>query len=458
MQCSKHEHALCQKDFQEAFPDGVLDEKGMQVLLPALLGREVAEREYVIFEHLLGLKRGSPITLEQYVGKLYGKGRYLEGSSPEPANGPAAEKNHINACEVFGGSPVGGNVCNPDAEVTPLGIVESLPLLQLGVVVVFDNKGKDDTAPRIGVVTRHTGESYVISKGNSPVLTSQDLECVQLVDPQANLYFATTSLGRMYTFTLVFSDGDLECVDVAQGQLPVPPNESTASWKDANRCNIEATWLMHDALSPTGKTVFWAGRGGDALSSWYKCAHYNPQTASVDEDSVIDGCVNNVLGNPDYRTISCMDGIAVNGGTGVQLFFASAYDGEEKGHDLDLANDQTDADNRRAFKSAIARTDWPSGETTVIARYEGAKIEAMQLIESGGKATGLALFSDDEGLGSLIGLLPLAEGSPPAGATTEFVDLAKNTSASTGVHKKKYGTSGASNACDATMALVKHKS
>ena len=83
------------------------------------------------------------------------------------------------------------------------------------------------------------------------------------------------SLGRVYTFIIACNQGELECVDVAQGQLPVGDGESFGSWKDHNRTNIETAWLMRDSLSPTGRTLFWVcalwlvWSPGTSLSTWF---------------------------------------------------------------------------------------------------------------------------------------------------------------------------------------------
>jgi len=361
-------------------------------------------------------------------------------------------------CHVQG--DIGGSVCNPGAPVGAITIVPVLPTLELGTVLVFDNKGGDDTRPRVGILANPNGEVHVISKGNSPVLTAQDLECIQLIDGDTNMYSAFTSLGRVYSFTITCKQDEagksyLECADVAQGQLPVADGESFESWQHPNRCNIEATWLMSDDESPTGRTLFWAGRGGDAMSSWYKRAHFDGQKAAVFTETVIDGTMKNVLGNPDYRTVSCMDGVPVDGGKGAHLYFASAFDGEEKGNALNVDGDQTAAANKKAFKSVIARTELPSGKTTIVARYDGVKIEALSMIhDADGKATGVELFSDDEALGSLVGVLPVGPGTDSAVNATEFVDLASATEKATGVQKKRFGCSGCSCSCQATREYV----
>ena len=182
---------------------------------------------------------------------------------------------------LIGGADIGGSVCNPDIPVGKITIVPVQPMLELGTVLVFDNKGKDawvDTAPRVGILVNQNGEVHVICKGSSPVITAQDLECIQLVDCETSTYAAFTSLGRcarctmhcqfelwvgacnrcrVYTFIIACNQGELECIDVAQGQLPVGDGESFGSWKDHNRTNIETAWLMRDSLSPTGRTLFW---------------------------------------------------------------------------------------------------------------------------------------------------------------------------------------------------------
>ena len=98
-------------------------------------------------------------------------------------------------CHI-GGADIGGSVCNPNIPVSKISIVPVQPMLELGTVLVFDNKGRDDTAPRVGILVNQNGEVHVICKGSSPVLTAQDLECIQLVDCETNTYAAFTSLGR----------------------------------------------------------------------------------------------------------------------------------------------------------------------------------------------------------------------------------------------------------------------
>ena len=210
-------------------------------------------------------------------------------------------------------------------------------------------------------------------------------------------------------------------------------------------------------LHPIESRILQAGRGGDVLCSWYKCAHFDSQTASiVDSEANVDGRVKNVLNDADYRTISCMHGIAVNNGNSAHLYFASAYDGEEKGHELNVGGDQTSRANKKAFKSVVARTELPSGKTTILARYSGLKVEALSIVETDGKATGIELFSDDEALGSLVGVFPLVnEGL--TGNATEFVDLAAATANATGIEKKRFGCSGCSNHCNVTKDFVEHR-
>ena len=129
-------------------------------------------------------------------------------------------------------------------------------------------------------------------------------------------------------------------------------------------------------------------------------------------------------------------------GSKTHFYFASVYNGTADGHEVSLAaGDQTAPAHKKAFKSIVARTTFTPGipaTTSIIGRYDGIKIEALMKIEdAAGKVTGLVIGTDDEGLGSLIGVVDLKKVHE-----TTFVDLAKVNYSKTFITIDKWGTSG----------------
>jgi hypothetical protein len=329
---------------------------------------------------------------------------------------------------------------------------------------VFDNKSKSkslikqiqdldfvhglqkfasDFMPRVGIVVDTDGTISPIYLGDASALEANDLECVALLDADSNLYVATTSLGVTHVFKLVqnlpgcFASGFISAEHVAKGELPVPVNESTTDTA-INRTNIEATAVFKDATGVY--KMFWAGRGGVKTgSSWTRIASFDPATGSIDETTMQTGLMANVTGLSKWRTASSMV-IEIEGST-TTFYFSSCYDGEDAGMQLDLDGTQQSPANKAAFKSVIAKTTFTPGlphTTSILARYDGIKIEALMKIEnSTGKVTGLVIGTDDEGLGSLIGVVDLKKIHE-----TTFVDLAKVNESKTFITKDKWGTSG----------------
>jgi hypothetical protein len=329
---------------------------------------------------------------------------------------------------------------------------------------VFDNKSKSkslikqiqdldfvhglqkfasDFMPRVGIVVDTDGTISPIYLGDASALEANDLECVALLDADSNLYVATTSLGVTHVFKLdhtlpgCFSTGFISAKHVAKGQLPVPADEST-TYEAVNRTNIEATAVFKDASG--AYKMFWAGRGGVKTgSSWTRTATFDPATGSIDVATMNDGKMANVTGKSQWRNASSMV-IEIEGNV-TTYYFSSCYDGEEAGSKVDMAGTQQSPANKAVFKSVIAKTTFTPGlphYTSILARYEGIKIEALMKVEDAkGKVTGLLIGTDDEGLGSLLGFVDLKKMHE-----TTFVDIAKLNESKTFISKDKWGTSG----------------
>lgn len=292
--------------------------------------------------------------------------------------------------------------------------------------------------------------------------------------------------------------GRFVATHVARGQLPVPEPGLAAAPFGERRTTFEATTCYRDADGAL--RFFWAGRGGGGPGgppqSWTRTAAFDARTGSLASGALVEsGAAVSVTGDPKWRTVSAL---AVAPGRSAfaypHIYFASAYDGEEEdGHTLDLgggsepsspaatattANNHTTAANnnssshsgsfqhhhpqlglsqKKAFQSAVCRTDARTGRTEILARFDGLKVGALMLVgaqqlaqpsahaaaparaprkpddaaagaadsdggggdgEDGSAAeaadlTGLLIGSEDEGLGSLLGLLQLP---PPSSA------------------------------------------
>jgi hypothetical protein len=361
------------------------------------------------------------------------------------------------------GVTIGSKITWDEGKNIRFSIRERVEKIPIGTVCCFDNKSKkktllkqiasaditygikkiaEDFMPRIGVVIDKNGTVQPLHLGTATALSAQDLECVSLVDPLENTYVATTSLGVTHVFKInfnqpgCFSWGFLTCDHVAQGQLPVPPDEST-NYAALNRTNIEATAVFKDSQGVL--MMFWAGRGGVKTGhSWTRQAPFNPMSGMVDETPglVQSGYMANVTSQSKWRTCSAI--VVEVQGMSTHFYFSSVYDGTEDDRALDLNGDQTSESNKKVFKSVIARTSFPLGTTSIIARYEGIKVEALMKIEDAmGKVTHLLMGTDDDDLGSLIGVMDLKNVND-----TTFADLGKNSETKTFITRDKWGTSG----------------
>jgi hypothetical protein len=365
-----------------------------------------------------------------------------------------------------GGRTIGTRVLFDASRPIDYGIRATVDKIPIGTVVCFDNESSkktllkqiatgdlsygvkrfaDDYMPRIGVVTGKDGQVKPIHLGDASVLKADDLECVSLLSAAENLYVATSSLGRVHVFKIsvslagCFSSGFLTADHVAEGQLPIPANESHIRGS-INQTKIEATAVFLEPTTGLYK-FFWAGRGGERTGrSWTKMGVFNPKIASIDMAQPIEeGYMASITGLPKWRTCSCL--VIEVEGSATHFYFASVYDGTEDGYELDLKTDQTSVTNKKAFKSVIAQTTYRPGvpaTTSIIGRYEGIKVEALMKVENTmGKVTHLVMGTDDEALGSLLGVVDLKHV-----ADTTFVDLGKINEEKTFITRNKWGTSG----------------
>jgi len=304
----------------------------------------------------------------------------------------------------------------------------------------FDNKKvKDDTRPRIGVIHDESGAVDPITAGNASVLAANDLESISLLDEQTDLYAAISSLGVVHTFRREKSPTH-SLRHISKGQLPVPDNESTRIWSDENRTNIEASRIKRKGDGTY--VAIWGARGGlnyagiqgPQKSVWVRWAPFNPDTGSVDEAQI------KALSLPSIGTHGAWRALASLDFDDQYLYFASAYDGEEDGHELEIADPKRISEqNQAAFRSKIGRVSLASGSVEILASFLGMKVEAIVLAKDLGR---LYLASDDEGLGSLLGYLSLPE-SDSFVESAVFVNLGQASSRlNPEVQTKRFGTSG----------------
>ena len=362
------------------------------------------------------------------------------------------------------GKTIGGNVTWVEDKPVPFGIKERVDLLPIGTVCCFDNKSKkktflkqiatadvtyaikkiaDDFMPRIGVIMEKNGTCSPIHLGSASALSAQDLECISLIDPVDNSYVATTSLGVTHVFRLFYNQptcfafGFLSAEHVAQGELSVPAEESQTLGA-ANQTNIEATAVFKDAFGVL--QMFWCGRGGVRTgSSWTRQAPFSPSTGMCDRTAEQKGWFNNVKNITKWRTCSAI--VVEVEQYSTTFYFSSVYDGLEDGRELDMSGDQTNLNNKKVFKSIVCKSVFAAGlpgVTSVLAEFHGVKVEALMKIENGmGKVTHLVLGTDDEALGSLVGVMDVSNVM-----NTTFCDLGKNSETKTFITRDKWGTSG----------------
>jgi len=352
----------------------------------------------------------------------------------------------------------------------------------IGTVVCFDNGSKkksmmavaleadgkklrenigakllDNILPRVGVIWNELGVVKPIVHGNASVLDAIDLECISQVF--GNTYVATSSNGNTHVFSLSYNFptcvdyGFLYAEHIAQGHLPSPPGAG----------EIEATAVFRNDKSEL--MMLWTGRGGDSLKeSWTRQAPFDYMTGGVDELKIELGRMVGVTGNPKWRTASSMQ-VHVNWPV-VEFWFTSVYDGTESdGKVLTAEMDQTSPEAKAAFKSVLAKTTFGMGPSTtdIIAQYEGIKVEAILLLTDSGdnKVKAVLLGSDDEIMGSLLGVQPLQEAKIAGvgnfglnAGTPKFVNLAENSMYETFIPKSKFGTSGFALAGSFASAII----
>ncbi|GAG46294.1 unnamed protein product, partial [marine sediment metagenome] len=108
------------------------------------------------------------------------------------------------------------------------------------------------------------------------------------------------SLGVVHVFQVSLGGGGdktFRADGIVSTQLPVPDTESTESWQDENRANIEAVHYV----AATGRCL-WAARGGagyaggDALCEevWLRSAQFDPDSGRLDISSVEDKTIPNL--------------------------------------------------------------------------------------------------------------------------------------------------------------------
>lgn len=367
---------------------------------------------------------------------------------------------------------IGGRVVGTSPAPYSASMTDRLIDVPIGTVVCFDNGSKkksmlaamvemdskklmdnvgakliDNFLPRIGVITSELGIVKPVSHGNASVLDAIDLECVSCVSAADSIYCATSSNGKTHVFKLYFTQptcmdwGFLYAEHVAQGQLPSPPGAG----------EIEATCVFMNDQSQI--MMLWTGRGGDFMKeSWTRQAPFDFATGRVDEAKIELGRMVGVTGNTKFRTCSSMQ-VHVNGSL-VDFWFTSVYDGTDAdGKVLDPNSDQNGPSAKAAFKSVLAKTTFGRGPsfTDIIAQYEGVKIEAILLLidQADNEVKAVLLGTDDEQLGSLLGVQPLQKAKVAGlgdfgldAGQPKFVDLAHNSMLETFIPASKFGTSG----------------
>lgn len=313
------------------------------------------------------------------------------------------------------------------ATTLPYTVEDPLP----NCILVFDNKGEGEHKPRLGIV--RAGAVDLVLEGDSSVLKAHDLESISLVDAARGLYVAVGSQGDMHVFTLhqstdhEYAGNQFMAQHVAKGQLPVPEGESTKSWMDANRTNIEATRYipsgspcLRHLIGDTSTGVFlWGARGGQdyagvkggSSSVWLRWAPFDAASATVDEAKMGQSSLPNLGETGAWRALSAVD---VSGDV---LYFTAAFDGEEEGHDLDMSDAKRKSTaNRRAFRSLVGSKHLGTGECRVLGSFAGFKAEALCKLDdateeakapSGGSgpprgAKQFLMATDDEQLGCLL--------------------------------------------------------
>ena len=361
--------------------------------------------------------------------------------------------------------------CLPAPDYIPYTVADPLP----NCVIVFDNKGGGDDKPRLGVA--RAGGVDIVVAGDSTVLGAHDLESISLVDASRGLYVAATSLGEMHTFILQqsteggFAGNDFLAKHVAKGQLPVPEDESTGSWRDANRTNIEAMRFVKFGTSAhfpsKSGTILWGARGGNGYAGkeggsptvWLRHAPFDAETCTVDMSQLVETTLPNLGENSAWRALSSMDV------SGSLLYFASAFDGEEEGHELQVGDDKRQsAANQTAFKSLVACQHLGTGKITVLSKLSGVKLEGLCVLDKSvtptsaanatyADCTQLLLCTDDEALGCLMGKLYVTDGSVLRTPPPIFRDFSEGASLRyPKVAGKRWGSSGV--ALLATVAMA----
>lgn len=412
-------------------------------------------------EATMALLAQKPSDAKQFLANFFvSKARSIASSTVSEATTPTIA------------SVIGANIQEPtnaraSNELEHVAAIDGL----VDTLVVFDNKkflpqptpplspplAGTQGHPRLGIVQTPQGGCRLITKGDSAFLQAEDLESLSLVETKEEskeksedkTYAASTSLGKLFVFKLErTSDGELSIKKIARGQLPVPSSESTTSWREPNRTNIEAMCVTPDGLG--GHVISWGARGGkgyagvpgDRAEVWWRRAPFDPRTAVVDESRMQEGVLR-CVGASGWRALSAWSFY------GDHVVWSSVYDGEEDGHTLEVDAPRTAAANRAAFKSMLASADLRSGQGQVLAVLEGIKVEAVAIsgVNAAGEIKSLFFAGDDEGLGSLAGEIAVdchQDGGDGTCASNPayVVDLGKASAELNGVAIKRFGSSG----------------
>ena len=316
-----------------------------------------------------------------------------------------------------------------------------------GFVMVFDSKSGLVNKPRLAI--SRAGAIDLVLQGDATVLEAQDLESVSLVDREAGLYVASTSIGVLHVFVLqqLAQDGPRDggqfaAKHVARGQLPVPDMESTKPYPyEANRTNIEAMryipagspciklLLGDDAADAPSGILIWGARGGKGYagvpgwcsSVWVRCAPFHPKSATVDTSRMKQSMLPNIGDDGRWRALSSLD---VDGDI---MYFTAAFDGEGSGLTVEQSDDKrAGASNPRAFRSIVGSKHLVTGDMHVLGSFDGMKLEGILKLDSERLPTAsvnaksnasdrkqFLLLSDDESLGCLAAKVYVSPGRCP---------------------------------------------
>eukprot|EP01006_Ploeotia_vitrea_P053781 TRINITY_DN67817_c4_g5_i1.p1 TRINITY_DN67817_c4_g5~~TRINITY_DN67817_c4_g5_i1.p1 ORF type:complete len:501 (+),score=33.74 TRINITY_DN67817_c4_g5_i1:24-1505(+) len=302
------------------------------------------------------------------------------------------------------GYVLGSNLVSPNPTKTIFAQTRSKALTRAPfpdgcVVAAFDSKKKNH--PRVGIIYS-SGDTELITEGDSPVLRAKDLESMSLIDQRSNIYASADSLGKVYVFQLIRGPrGNWGAYRVNDFQLQVPFPEGIRH-TDKQRTNIEAMRIHPDPF--TGEMcISWAGRGGadyaagrGRQSIWLRTCPFDLTSYVPLYQRLREGLVFNTSGSAEWRAISDVDFM------GTTAYFATAVDREEQ---TPLrSGDTRDAlmqSGKLLFDSQIVATDLLTGQSEIVARIPFVKVEAIMVSPL---APGCIWWgSDDEALGTLVG-------------------------------------------------------